>query len=387
MITERYGPARMLGVKPSSFVAAGLVLVAGLAAAIGLTRRVGANLRFTGIAPGQFPPDGAAAPVERDTGHPVAVRFEPPNGVTPGQVGVLMDASADQKDVTATVIDLATRGHLRVEETYLSDDGDILPPPQHPTEQVGKPDGWRLVALDNPRDELRPFEQSLLQDLFKDGSTVDLDSGAIITASTACRKALFQEATERFGWFRRNPNAVRGVRIAIGIGLLLAGLAAFFALGFTVGMGFVGIALGLVGVAMLIMVARTPGRTAAGTAVHDQALGFKEYLATAEADQIRFEEGIDVFSRYLPYAMIWGLADRWTKIFADLAARGVDLPAPAWYVGSTNPYIYANGAFASAMSDFGSTAVSAMTSASSSSGGGSGFGGGGGVGGGGGGGW
>ncbi|CAN7437524.1 hypothetical protein LJR027_002710 [Terrabacter sp. LjRoot27] len=45
-----------------------------------------------------------------------------------------------------------------------------------------------------------------------------------------------------------------------------------------------------------------------------QALGFREYLATAEADQLRFEEKRALLSTYLPYAVAFGL----TAHFADL---------------------------------------------------------------------
>ena len=50
--------------------------------------------------------------------------------------------------------------------------------------------------------------------------------------------------------------------------------------------------------------------------------GFRNYLATAEADQLKFEEGEDIFSKYLPWAIIFGLADRWAKICADLVGDG-----------------------------------------------------------------
>ncbi len=63
-------------------------------------------------------------------------------------------------------------------------------------------------------------------------------------------------------------------------------------------------------------------RTAEGRAVCDQVEGFQTYLATAEADQLRFEEGEDIFSRYLPWAIIFELADRWAKICADLVRDG-----------------------------------------------------------------
>ena len=91
----------------------------------------------------------------------------------------------------------------------------------------------------------------------------------------------------------------------------------------------------LITVAVIRIKLRRGQRTAEGRAVCDQVEGFKTYLATAEADQLRFEEGEDIFSKYLPWAIIFELADRWAKICGDLVAMG-RLPdaTPYWYVGS-----------------------------------------------------
>ena len=76
-------------------------------------------------------------------------------------------------------------------------------------------------------------------------------------------------------------------------------------------------------------------RTAEGRAVCDQVEGFRTYLATAEADQLKFEEGEDIFSKYLPWAIIFELADRWAKICGDLMAMGrLPTRVPYWYVGN-----------------------------------------------------
>lgn len=370
ILTERYTAGRVLGLNPVSGGIGALLLAAGAVFAARLVRRVGGNLRFAGIAPGQLPAADEDAPVERDRAQPVAVAFQPPKGVTPGQVGVLMDATADQKDVTATVIDLATRGYLRIEET--GEDSD----------------SWQLVATDKERTGLRPYEADLLTDVFADETVVELDKGGIVTASGKCQQALYREVTDELGWYRGNPKTARTRWVLAGLGVVVLGIALIFALGFTLRLGFVGVGIALLGVLVMILAVRAAGRTAVGTAVHDQALGFQEYLKTAEVDQIKFEEGVDIFSRYLPYAMIWGLADRWTKIFADLARQGVDVPTPNWYVGAAVWSFSGSGTpFVDAINGFDAAATSAMTSASSGSGGGSGFSGGGGVGGGGGGGW
>jgi hypothetical protein len=47
---------------------------------------------------------------------PVHVRYEPPDGLTPAEVGTLVDQRPDMRDITASVVDLAVKGYLRIEE-------------------------------------------------------------------------------------------------------------------------------------------------------------------------------------------------------------------------------------------------------------------------------
>ena len=56
----------------------------------------------------------------------------------------------------------------------------------------------------------------------------------------------------------------------------------------------------IITVAVIRTKLRRGQRTADGRAVCDQVEGFKTYLATAEADQLQFEEGEDIFSKYGP---------------------------------------------------------------------------------------
>src|SRR5204862_6539205 len=47
---------------------------------------------------------------------PVVVEFEPPQKLRPAELGLILDESADTKDVTATIVDLAVRGFLTISE-------------------------------------------------------------------------------------------------------------------------------------------------------------------------------------------------------------------------------------------------------------------------------
>ena len=78
-----------------------------------------------------------------------------------------------------------------------------------------------------------------------------------------------------------------------------------------------------------------PVRTAKGHALYAQAMGFRTYLATAEANQLKFEAGRDIFSDYLPYAIAYGVEERWKKLFDDLIARGEWTITPTWHRGAS----------------------------------------------------
>jgi uncharacterized membrane protein len=63
--------------------------------------------------------------------------------------------------------------------------------------------------------------------------------------------------------------------------------------------------------------------------------GLRLYIATTEAEQIKFEERAAIFSRYLPYAMVFGLVDRWATAFRDIGSQveGGGAPGLYWYTG------------------------------------------------------
>jgi uncharacterized membrane protein len=111
-----------------------------------------------------------------------------------------------------------------------------------------------------------------------------------------------------------------------------------------------------------------------------RTLAFREFVANGtEAAKAKFAEKENLFSEYLPYAIVFGVTERWARVFAMLS----DTPPDTTWYRSPNPFTYA--AFASSMDHFTVTTSGAITSTPAGSGS-SGFGGGGSSGGGGGGG-
>lgn len=340
----------------------------------------GRDERYAGLTPGLTPSvtDRESQPTTRGGPDTVAVQFHPPAGVPPGLVGTILDEKANPIDVSATVIDLAVRAYLRIEEV---EGGSMF-----------KRTDWNLVRLNPPADDtLLPYERRLLDGIFSTrGDVVALSDLKNTFASTLRRiqSDMYDEVVTRH-WFRSSPQLQRGMWQGLGIVLaVIGGMIMFYGQGAItalVGSGFtggavLGIGLFLAGAIVWFLGGRMAAKTAEGSAVLAQSLGFKEYLTTAEAGQIAFEEASNIFSRYLPYAVVFGVADRWASTFAEVAqaaeAVGQPILMPSWYLwsGAAFPDF---GSIASGVESFSTTSTGTFTSTPGSSGS-SGFSGGGG---------
>jgi uncharacterized membrane protein YgcG len=370
-LEERWTLRRSLTPTPLTGTLAGLLLLPGLAGIAWLVGVRGRDRRYAGQTPGVVPASGGEEErVPLVGAGAVAVQFQPPEGLRPGQLGTLLDERANVLDVTATIVDLAVRGHLRIvelERAHWFSSRD-----------------WQLEELEGVQGELRPYETLLYNGLFRSRQTVKLSSlkKTFAARMASVQTALYDDVTKN-GWFHGRPDKVRGRWQSGGFVLAIAGGWLTWLLGRHVHWAPVGIAVTVLGVALFLLGRRMPARTAAGTAVLAQAKGFREYIRTAEAEQLRFEEGQDIFSRYLPYAVVFGETDHWVKVFGPLAAASSVGSSTSWYSG---PAGWNFSHFGDSMEGFTSTAASTMASSTSSSSGGSGFSGGGSSGGGGGGG-
>jgi uncharacterized protein (TIGR04222 family) len=314
-------------------------------------RKNGRDQRYADLPPGTVPFAGQEARiVPNDPDIPIPVSFYPPP-IPVAEAGLLIDGQVNTRETAATIIDLAVRGALTV-QSYGKDDFQ--------------------VTLVDPNKAAAPHEMVLLTALFEgepSGAVKDLSApGSMANAHEQMRDSVRNQVASR-GWFRKVPSAA--ATSGFGFGLIAIGVFASFAVGFWLLLLLIPLLPIVITFAVIRAKLKRGQRTAEGRAVCDQVEGFKTYLATAEADQLKFEEGEDIFSKYLPWAIIFELADRWAKICGDLVAMG-RLPneTPYWYIGN-----YQMAAFNTAFLT--SSLTSAATPVASSSGaGGTGFGGG-----------
>jgi uncharacterized protein (TIGR04222 family) len=271
-------------------------------------------------------------------------------------------------DVSATLVDLAVRGFLLIQEI--------------PKEGwLGKAD-WRLIKLEQPDDDLLTYERRLLDGIFRDGDEILISElkNTFAERLKGVQESLYADAVRR-KWFSERPDKVRNRWYALGVLALIVAVGVTVALAAFTHWGLLGLPLILAAVLLLFAGKRMPARTAKGTAMLRRVRGFRTVIETAETHMSQWAEKESVFTRFLPFAVVFGLTDKWAKAFEALGIQ----PDTSWYV-SAHPFAY--GAFAQSMDGFavttGGTIASTPSGSGSSGFSGGGFSGGGGGGGGGG---
>jgi uncharacterized membrane protein len=91
----------------------------------------------------------------------IAVQYEPPDKLTPGECGTLVDNEAAMRDITATLVDLAVKGYLTIEQ---KDESHLLGL-THSKEYI-----FHLKRPSTEWGAVRPHELEMLSALFDDGS-------------------------------------------------------------------------------------------------------------------------------------------------------------------------------------------------------------------------
>ncbi len=305
----------------------------------------------------------------------IVPQYEPPEGLSPSEAGTLVDNRPDLRDLTSAIVDLAVRGYLRIEE--IEKTGALA-------KLVGKTD-YRLHTVRDRTSwsELTEHEQRLLQGIFGAGGA---GVGESVTLSSlehefyqnlpGVKDAIFSALVSR-GYYERRPDKVIQKYFVIGVLVLGAALALAVPLAdrlqmapLTAILAAIGTALPILGFAFVM-----PARTTKGARARELVLGFEEFLKRVDSDRYRrMITSPEMFERFLPYAMAFGVAEKWSRAF-----EGLYKEPPSWYVGTWNQGfrpLY----FAQSMGHLSSMASTAMGTGPRSSGG-SGFGGGGGGGG------
>lgn len=268
-------------------------------------------------------------------GKPVVTEYQPPDKLTPIEVGTLLNRKVDITDISSVIIHLAIRGYLKIK--YTVREIKLLPDIKD----------YELIKLKNGEDLTHPADKLLFDFLFSKGEIVKLNE-------LKKRQTTFPKVVEKIkketsqhlqntGYFELKPTFSKIIDIF-------------------------------------------PNKlTATGTTALFKILGFKEYLQLAEKDRLNAlnapELKPEIFDKFLPYAMVLGVEEKWAAKF-----EGIYNTTPEWYQDSSNA-VFTSHILTSNLNQFSKSFNNAFSSSSASghssgfsggsSGGGSGGGGGG----------
>lgn len=345
-----------------------------------------------------------------------SVEFEPPEGMNPSEIGYIIDGRVDAKDVTSLILYWADQGLLEIEEE--SKGKSIF---KQKTLHLIK---LQELPEDAKGYEKRVFKKLFNLGDGTRVSTKDLTNNFYTTVGTAQTdiKNSFVNNEDRAIYVKGNAGytLLTGLLAAIPVALLLAeafmpmtgmgplallgipfslflvipslmigstisgqssnpkGTILFFIMfgGFSLlFFGFFTVAaagipiykfLAAVGSTIIvsIFVSIMSRRTEYGDKILEKVLGFKEFISAAEKDKLEamFESNPQYFYNILPYAMVLGLSDKWSKHFDGMAVQ-----PPSWYRGY-NYSTFSAAAFTSTLNSSFNTLNSSMSSSPSSSG-------------------
>lgn len=310
-----------------------VAIIAGIAGLVAFINRKSRDYHYVGLGPTELPRPGNESYYAVEilkSEPPVTVQQSPPVGLRPAEAALLLDKNAKSTTVSATILDLAVRGYLIIAEVD--------------SKGRKKPNDWLIMRAPNPPgiDGLKPFEAKLLSELLgaRESVLVSDLKGSFYDQIDSYRKDLLEAAYSN-EWLLKKLGRPRLPK---------------------------------------------------GRALYEQSRGFREYLRTVDASGLRWDRDHDVFSAYLPWAVAFGLTNRWNEMFEQRAAQITSEEViPIWYLTSnrSSPTSFKDVSYA--MHRFSSTAATSLATTPASSGGsgsfssGGGFAGGGGGGGGGGG--
>jgi uncharacterized membrane protein YgcG len=290
-----------------------------------------------------------------------------PGDITAVEAGLVCSGIIKDKDLSAEIIWLATRGYLLIKKV----DGE-----------------YHFVATDKDDTDLPHFNRKLLSGV-SGKSESDLKNSFYVTASSV-KDEVISSVTEK--------GYLEPVKYKLLTSVIAGNKSPWqqfsFALFFAVNPGFfiwilIGAKAGFVFSGAYVLYAFLGlifkggyYRTDSGLEVERKLLGLKEYIHVAEEARITFhnapEKNLETFEKLLPYAMIFGLEKEWARQFQDVYTT-----QPSWY-SDTDMSTFSAISFASSIHSFSSSTTASLVSSPSGGSSGGGFSGGGGGGGGGG---
>ena len=295
-----------------------------------------------------------------DPGVSVAPQYEPPKGMCPAEAGTLLDDTIHPRDITSTIVDLAVRGYIKIEEKV-----DTFIVFHHKD---------YLFTLVKPREQwgtdLTPHERVMLDNIFLSGSGTRLSDlkNRFYTVIPIVRQDIMLSLKNK-GIYTLDPESANGYSIAAGVAIailavgvqVLGGMNLFYSIPLVIGSVLVS------AIIWWLFARQMTAKTLAGSRTRIAVLGFQEFMNRVDADRIK-RMPPDTFEKYLAFAMALGVEHQWAKAF-----DGIIKDPPTWYVSPNGYTGFSPLFFSSSMHSMAADMHQVFTSSPRASSSGSGF--------------
>lgn len=263
---------------------------------------------------------------------PVVVEYNPPDDLPPIEIGALLDRRVDITDISSVIIDLAVRGYIKIRYTV-----------QEIRFWLDKKD-FDLIKLKNGADLVHPADKIIFEILFSGRDSVKLSDLKEQKTTFQSDIKKIQEYTEQHlygeGYFDQSvKDKFKKIKtylsitfIVLFIGIIGIFMSGTFLNGFEA--VFIILFMGIVSIFFVIITRLVNKLTSQGLFILGKILGFREFLQLTEKDKLRLlnapELQPEMFEKFLPYAMVLGVEDKWAQKF-----EGIYNTIPNWYEDST----------------------------------------------------
>ncbi len=303
-----------------------------------------------------------------DPGVSVAPMYEPPKDMSPAETGALLEDQVHPRDITSTIVDLAVRGFIKIEET--PPEGLIFKSKDYILHSLKPPEQWTQIA---------PHEQVMLNNIFAGGGTETRLSSLknrFYTAVPTIREDIMGSLKSK-GMYLVDPDSAIAYSIVAAL-IIIAPFVIVQVLGWKdlfASMSLVVLSVAVSAVIWWLFARQITAKTVRGGRTRVAILGFQDFMNRVDADRIK-RMPPDTFEKYLAYAMALGVEHHWAQAFA-----GIVKDPPSWYSSPGGPVMFNPIFFSSSMHSMASDMHQVFVSSPRASSSGSGFSGGGGGGG------
>ncbi len=255
----------------------------------------------------------------------VQTEYYPPEDISPGVSGYIIDGKLDRRDLTALIPYWGAGGYLEINEIEKKHFLGLV-----------KTKEYEFVKLKDLPESSLAFEKTFFNGIFKSGSRVMLNDlkDKLYTSMESAKGELMKEI-DRGNYYVKYSRGFMALFVFAGIALMILGIIKLAS--FWYENKWMGIALLVSGLIVLIFGSLMSKKTKKGTAVYQQLMGFKEFIKSVEKDSLQefLKQDQFYFDKILPYAIVFNIADTWKD-----KLKGLDIPPPNWYHG-----YYASGNF------------------------------------------